>query len=79
MYFKGYKIFQLKLGRDLSENVKQIRACKEAMEPQDILIGDPKGGKNNDHSSIAEQAKRAERIHLIKCWAKMNGYFSIKG
>ena len=41
---QGYSIFQLKLGGDVNENVEQIQACREALSPEDVLIGDANGG-----------------------------------
>ena len=41
---QGYSIFQLKLGGDVNENVEQIQACREALAPEDVLIGDANGG-----------------------------------
>ena len=29
----------------MSENVEQIQACREALAPDDVLIGDANGGK----------------------------------
>ena len=44
--FQGYSIFQLKLGGDVTENVEQIQACRDALAPEDVLIGDANGGSN---------------------------------
>ena len=43
---QGYRIFQLKLGGDLNQNVDQIRACRSVMDSKDTLIGDANGGKS---------------------------------
>ena len=44
---QGYRIFQLKLGGDLNQNVDQIRACRNVMDSKDTLIGDANGGTDS--------------------------------
>ena len=48
---QGYRIFQLKLGGDLNQNVDQIRACRSVMDSKDTLIGDANGGKSSQRGN----------------------------
>lgn len=41
---EGYRRFQLKVGGDANEDVKRIRAVREALEPEDILVADANTG-----------------------------------
>ena len=31
----------------MTENVEQIQTCRDALAPEDVLIGDANGGSNN--------------------------------
>ena len=40
----------------MTENVEQIQACRDALAPEDVLIGDANGGSNSDFSRASNIA-----------------------
>jgi cis-L-3-hydroxyproline dehydratase len=41
---RGYRKFQLKVGGEANEDIRRIRACREALEPEDLLVADSNTG-----------------------------------
>ncbi len=41
---EGYRKFQLKVGGDADTDIERIRACREALQPGDVLIADANTG-----------------------------------
>ncbi len=41
---EGYNRFQLKLGNDATEDIRRIKACRNVLEPSDVLVGDANTG-----------------------------------
>lgn len=62
---QGYSIFQLKLGGDVTENVEQIQACREALAPEDVLIGDANGVWLTHHAlQVTKRVEHLPRFYL---------------